>query len=111
MRDGATTRDTSWKVPDMTSMFTNRDSGPLAALPVPITEERPWVVFSACRDKDEALFFPETPGAERQALAICATCPVSIECLEYALEADIRFGIWGGMTEKQRRRLARRLAS
>ena len=111
MGDGATTSDTSWKVPDMTYMFTDRDSGPLEALPVPITEERPWVVFSACRDKDGALFFPETRRAEEHALAICATCPVSGECLEYALEADIRFGVWGGMTEKQRRRLARRLAS
>ncbi len=95
----------------MTYMISNRDSAPLDALPVPITEERPWVVFSACRDKDAALFFPETRGAEEKAVSICATCPVSVECLDYALEADIRFGVWGGLTEKQRRRLARRVAS
>ncbi len=80
-------------------------------LPVPITEERPWVVFSACRDKDADLFFPENKTNERTALSICAACPVQVDCLEYAFEADIRFGVWGGMTEKQRRRLARRLAS
>ena len=79
-------------------------------LAAPITEERPWVVFSACRDKDSDLFFPETKVQERSALAICSTCPVQNECLEYAFEADIRFGVWGGMSEKQRRRLARRIA-
>lgn len=79
-------------------------------LPVPITQERPWVVFSACRDKDSDLFFPETRAQEREALSICASCPVQTECLDYAFEADIRFGIWGGTTEKQRRRLIRRSA-
>ncbi len=79
-------------------------------LAVPITEERPWVVFSACRDQDSDLFFPETKVQERKALAICGTCPVQNECLDYAFEADIRFGVWGGLSEKQRRRLARRIA-
>lgn len=79
-------------------------------LAAPITEERPWVVFSACRDKDSDLFFPQTKVQERSAISICATCPVKGECLEYALEADIRFGVWGGMSERQRRRLARRIA-
>lgn len=86
-----------------------RPGGP-EILPVPITDERPWVVFSACRDKDADLFFPETRAEEKQALAICATCPVELDCLDYAFEADIRFGVWGGMTEKQRRRLTRRSA-
>jgi len=84
--------------------------GGIHTLAPPITEERPWVVFSACRDKDSDLFFPETKVQERSALAICSTCPVQSECLEYAFEADIRFGVWGGMSEKQRRRLARRVS-
>ena len=79
-------------------------------LSAPITEERPWVVFSACRDKDSDLFFPETKVQERSALAICSICPVQSECLDYAFEAEIRFGVWGGMTEKRRRRLARQIA-
>jgi WhiB family redox-sensing transcriptional regulator len=79
-------------------------------LDVPITEERPWVVFSACRSADPEEFFPTTKEQEDRALAICATCPVRIECLEYALEARERFGIWGGLTDKQRRRLLRRSA-
>jgi len=94
----------------MTQIIANEGSGPLRALAAPITEERPWVVFSACRDKDADLFFPDTRSDEQQAVAICATCPVQMECLEYALEADIRFGIWGGLNEKQRRPLARRIA-
>ena len=109
MKNGATTLDTSWRWQKM-STIANTPTIPFEALAAPITEERPWVVFSACRDKDASLFFPETKGAEREALSICATCPVQVECLEYALEADIRYGIWGGMNEKQRRRLARRIA-
>ena len=77
---------------------------------VPITEERPWVVFSACRDADPSLFFPATKEEEEQALALCATCPVRIDCLEYALEARERFGVWGGLTEKQRKRWLRKSA-
>ena len=79
-------------------------------LEVPITDERPWVVFSACRDADPDFFFPATREEEEHALAICATCPVRLDCLEYALEARERFGIWGGLTEKQRKRLLRRSA-
>lgn len=80
-------------------------------LPIPITEERPWVVFSACRERDPAIFFPEDRAGSEAAIAICATCPVRADCLEYAIEADIRYGVWGGMTEKQRRRFVRTLAS
>lgn len=80
-------------------------------IPIPITEERPWVVFSACRDKEPGIFFPEDRKAADEALAICATCPVRVDCLEYAVEADIRYGVWGGLTERQRRRLVRELAS
>jgi len=82
----------------------------MGLLSPPITLERPWVVFSACRDKDPDLFFAETKSGEKTAMSICHSCPVRSECLEYAFEADIRFGIWGGLTEKQRRRLVRRTA-
>ncbi len=79
-------------------------------LTAPINEERPWMVFGACRDADPDLFFAAGKEQARGALAICATCPVRLDCLEYALEARERFGIWGGTTEKQRRRLVRRSA-
>lgn len=77
---------------------------------VPITEERPWVVFSACKDAEPELFFPATYEDSREAVAICNSCPVRIDCLEYALEARERFGIWGGMTPKQRRRFMQKSA-
>jgi WhiB family redox-sensing transcriptional regulator len=79
-------------------------------LEVPITEERPWMVFGACRDTDPAVFFPTTRDGVDEALAVCATCPVRSDCLDYAIEARERFGVWGGMTEKQRRRLQRKSA-
>lgn len=78
-------------------------------LAVPISDERPWVVFGTCRDADPDLFFPTSKEGAEQALAICASCPVRPECLDYALEAGERFGVWGGLTEKQRRKAALRL--
>jgi WhiB family transcriptional regulator, redox-sensing transcriptional regulator len=83
---------------------------PAVILHVPVTEERPWVVFSACRDKDPDMFFPAAKEASDVAVAICMTCPVRAECLDYALEARERFGVWGGLTEKQRRGRLRRTA-
>jgi WhiB family redox-sensing transcriptional regulator len=98
------------EVPQMSQTLERPGSRGIELPTAPITEERPWVVFSACRDRDSDLFFPETKAQERSALRICAICPVQAECLDYAFEADVRFGVWGGMSEKQRRRLARRIA-
>lgn len=77
------------------------------ALAVPITEERPWAAFAVCRDRDPDSFFPATAQGERDAMRVCNGCPVQIDCLEFAMEARIRFGVWGGMTEKQRQLLRR----
>ena len=74
---------------------------------VPILNEQPWVVFAACRDEQGMTFFPQTKEEEVQALKICAACPVSEDCLDHALETKERFGVWGGTTEKERRRLSR----
>ncbi len=82
----------------------------LPALRAPITEERPWVVFAACRDADPDLFFPSTREEEAAAKAYCAVCTVAGECADYALDAREHFGIWGGASEKQRRSILRRSA-
>ncbi len=74
-------------------------------LAVPITEERPWAAFAVCKDRDPDAFFPVTPEGEREAIRICQGCPVQADCLEFAIEARIRFGVWGGLTEKQRHRV------
>lgn len=79
-------------------------------LRVPITEERPWVVFAACRDADPDLFFPSNKEEERAALSFCAMCPVLRECNSYSFGARESFGVWGGLTEKQRKIAIRRSA-
>ncbi len=82
----------------------------LPALRAPITEERPWVVFAACRGADPAIFFPSTREEEVAAKAFCAVCTVVNECADYALDAREHFGVWGGASEKQRRSMLRRSA-
>lgn len=78
-----------------------------AALTVPILEERPWAVFAACREADADQFFATSRESERGALALCQMCTVIDDCLEHALEARERFGVWGGKTEKARKRILR----
>ena len=60
-----------------------------------------------CSQTDPEDFFPEKGGSSREAKRICAECPVRIECLNYALRRDERYGVWGGMSERERRRLKR----
>jgi WhiB family redox-sensing transcriptional regulator len=79
----------------------------LNALDAPILEERPWAVFSACKTEEPSLFFASTRADERAALAICDTCTVADQCLEFALETRERFGVWGGTNERDRRKLFR----
>ncbi len=75
-----------------------------------LVDERPWAAYAACRNEDPDVFFPGTEGETAHALRICATCPVIEECLDYALMARERYGVWGGTTERERRRLLRRSA-
>jgi len=69
-----------------------------------------WQAWGACRGLDPGLFFPGPDDDYEEALVICRGCRVREECLQYALENRERFGIWGGTTERQRRRLMRRSA-
>ena len=73
-------------------------------------EVLPWADKAKCLVAEPDTFFPEKGGSTREAKRICSGCPVKAECLEYALENDERFGIWGGLSERERRKL-RRLAS
>jgi WhiB family redox-sensing transcriptional regulator len=74
-----------------------------------------WQHEAACRGEQAPLFFPETALEDRatrrdregKAKAICAGCPVRIECLEYALRTRESHGVWGGMNEYERRALLR----
>ena len=64
-----------------------------------------WMGRAACADHPADLFFPDQGENDtaQEAKAICATCPVRVSCLDYAVVTGQRFGIWGGLTEKQRR--------
>lgn len=69
--------------------------------------EQEWQEQALCAQTDPEAFFPEKGGSTREAKRICQACAVRDECLEYALEHDERFGIWGGLSERERRRLKR----
>lgn len=67
-----------------------------------------WHLDALCAQVDSEAFFPEKGGSVKEAKAVCARCPVAGlngKCLQYALDNNERFGIWGGYTERERRRL------
>jgi WhiB family redox-sensing transcriptional regulator len=73
-----------------------------------------WMLAAACRGRPDLFFAPddsETRSERRRreaaAKSVCARCPVRIDCLTDALTSDERFGIWGGLTERERRSLRR----
>ncbi|KRC34317.1 MULTISPECIES: WhiB family transcriptional regulator [Oerskovia] len=68
-----------------------------------------WQERALCAQTDPEAFFPEKGGSTREAKKVCTGCEVRSECLEYALEHDERFGIWGGLSERERRKLKRRV--
>ena len=69
--------------------------------------EDQWQERALCAQTDPEAFFPEKGGSTREAKRICMGCEVRDECLDYALAHDERFGIWGGLSERERRRLKR----
>ncbi|WP_304502158.1 WhiB family transcriptional regulator [Brachybacterium sp. FME24] len=71
--------------------------------------EMSWQERALCAQTDPEAFFPEKGGSTREAKKVCVSCEVRAECLEYALENDERFGIWGGLSERERRKLKRRV--
>ena len=67
-----------------------------------------WQADALCAQTDPEAFFPEKGGSTRDAKMICQACEVRAQCLEYALERDERFGIWGGYSERERRKMRRK---
>jgi WhiB family transcriptional regulator, redox-sensing transcriptional regulator len=70
-------------------------------------EDEQWQERALCAQTDPEAFFPEKGGSTREAKRICLGCEVKDRCLDYALAHDERFGIWGGLSERERRRLKR----
>jgi WhiB family redox-sensing transcriptional regulator len=68
-----------------------------------------WQKDSLCGQTDPEAFFPEKGGNVRMAKKVCTMCEVKLECLDYALENDERFGVWGGLSERERRKLQKSL--
>ena len=83
----------------------------LAAAPADLSGDAAWRLDALCAETDPEAFFPEKGGSTREAKRVCSGCAVRSDCLEYALANDERFGIWGGLSERERRRvrLARRM--
>jgi WhiB family transcriptional regulator, redox-sensing transcriptional regulator len=73
--------------------------------------ETDWAEQARCRGLDPEQFFVRGAAASRQAIKVCNRCSVRDECLQYALDSDIDFGVWGGLTERQRRAHQRRLVA
>ena len=80
--------DGAWKLPD---------AGP----------DLDWMMFALCQQVDPEKWFPVRGASVTDAKRICRDCPVRTQCLQYALDNDERFGIWGGLSERERRRLKR----
>jgi WhiB family transcriptional regulator, redox-sensing transcriptional regulator len=68
---------------------------------------RDWVELSLCKKMDKNLFFPDSYSGVKKAKEICTKCPVSEQCLQYAITNDITYGVWGGLGETDRLRLRR----
>ena len=73
-------------------------------------EEASWQMEANCLGVDPDLFFPERGASTKEAKAVCRGCVVREECLEYALANGEKFGIWGGLSERERRRIRRQRA-
>ena len=73
-------------------------------------ENRGWQARANCMGVDPDLFFPERGASTREAKEVCRGCVVREDCLEYALDNGEKFGIWGGLSERERRRLRRQRA-
>lgn len=71
--------------------------------------ETGWMAEGRCRREAAATFFPSDGVGVEVARRICATCPVKEPCLQYALRNHIVHGVWGGTSERERRRIARRM--
>lgn len=78
-------------------------STPYDVGPVPV--DLSWQAFANCATADPEIFTPDKGGTTRPAKRICEQCSVRRQCLEYALDNDERFSIWGGLTRDERKTL------
>jgi WhiB family redox-sensing transcriptional regulator len=72
-----------------------------------LVDQLAWQDQANCKGANADLFFPERGASTRSAKAICRECTVRQECLDFAIETGEKFGIWGGLSERERRRVRR----
>ena len=109
--------EVSWLSDYVSATERNADRGPAGQAPGSAgiwsagleAEAQSWQERALCAETDPEAFFPEKGGSTREAKRVCTGCDVRSECLECALEHDERFGIWGGLSERERRKLKRRV--
>jgi WhiB family redox-sensing transcriptional regulator len=80
-----------------------RSTRPADRPPDPTPDD--WRAEALCAQTDPEVFFPERGGSPAAAKAVCRVCPVRVPCLAFALAAGEVFGVWGGLTGRERRRL------
>jgi WhiB family redox-sensing transcriptional regulator len=95
----------SFTRPSLTLLSTYSDVAEPAAWGAAPAGDESWRLDALCAETDPESFFPEKGGSTREAKRVCTGCEVRAECLEFALTNDERFGIWGGLSERERRRL------
>ncbi len=85
----------------------------ISRLPGPVSDHWDWQLQGSCRGVDPSLFFhpegergPRRSNREAAAKAICATCPVLVQCRAAALAAREPYGVWGGLSEHEREQIA-----
>ena len=88
-------------------MFTAGESTPVVKTRLGGIVGAEWTAQAKCRDMDPAVFFPSDGIGVQAAQRICVDCPVKRECLEYALADRVDHGVWGGTSERERRRILR----
>ncbi len=76
----------------------------------PVEPDPDWHDHANCLGVDPDLFFPERGASTREAKEVCRGCEVRHDCLEFALQNGEKFGIWGGLSERERRRIRRQRA-
>jgi WhiB family redox-sensing transcriptional regulator len=86
-----------------------RRSAPSSPAPkrLGVLPDEPWRADAICAQTDPESFFPEKGGSTREAKSVCSGCTVAAECLDYAIANDERFGIWGGLSERERRAISK----
>jgi len=122
IRGGVTLHDTAraFGIADSTLRSRFTDAGysssgqPLDTFPEPEVKaphpsfafvDQPWATEALCAQTDPESFFPDKGGSAREAKKVCAQCFVQAECLDWALSTNERFGIWGGLSERERRKV------